>query len=257
MAEIIFFGNGPLADYARAALEPHHQIVAHIHTVNDLASVPSIKKAHPQAYGVLASFGVLIKSDILELFDPIGILNIHPSKLPFYRGASPIEAAILAGDQDFSVSIMQLVAAMDAGPVYHQITLHLPDAAKAELYQKLATAGAEWLAQNLEHLPTPRPQDNSQATFCGKLNPTMSLLAPESKTALELHNQVRAFQGYPKSRYTFFEKDCIILDTHIANSAEHSLSLQCQDGQFLVIDQLQPAGKKPMDAKSFLNGYAK
>ena len=256
MEQIIFFGNGPLAEAVLAVLRQHHQIIFHARTKDDLAQIPDLKKQHPKAHGVLASFGVIIKSDLLALFEPEGILNVHPSKLPTYRGASPIESAILDGARDFSVSIMRLVAAMDAGPIYYQATLTLPDADKAEIYQQLATKGAEWLATNLAHLPTPIPQDNAKATFCGKLDTSMSELSPATKSALELHNQVRAFQGYPKSRYQFYNKECIILKTHVATTAETPLALQCQDGQFLVIDQLQPNGKKPMDAKSFLNGYA-
>ena len=92
MTNIIFFGNGPLADTTKTLLEQHSdfQIIFHAKTKQDLEEVKKIKTANPSAFGILASFGILIKSDLLELFEPYGILNIHPSLLPAYRVASPI-----------------------------------------------------------------------------------------------------------------------------------------------------------------------
>ena len=90
MTKIIFFGNGPLADYAKAILAPKFDIIFHAREKADLETVKALKAAHPDAHGVLASFGVMIKDDVLDLFEPEGILNIHPSLLPKYRGASPI-----------------------------------------------------------------------------------------------------------------------------------------------------------------------
>ena len=85
----------------------------------------------------------------------------------------------------------------------------------------------------------------------------MSELKPETKSAEELLNEVRAFKGFPKSKHEFFGLDCIILNAHISDTEESRLNLACSDGKYLIIDEIQPAGRKPMDAKSFLNGYAK
>ena len=153
--KFIFFGNGPLAEATLNQLltAKNLELVFHAKTKEDLVEVARLKQENPEIKGILASFGVLIKSDLLELFEPEGILNLHPSLLPLYRGASPIESAILNGDQDFSVSIMKLVKAMDAGPIYYQTTVkasefssNLPE--KSEIYQKLATIGANWLIDN-------------------------------------------------------------------------------------------------------------
>lgn len=267
MAKIIFFGNGPLADYALPAFQKSHEIIFHAKTREDLAEVIKLKQSHPDAYGVLASFGVIIKSDILELFEPLGILNIHPSKLPAYRGPSPIETAILAGDEQFSVSIMKLVAAMDAGPIYYQTTIPLTDLptdstttlpfTKSALYQALATTGADWLSQNLEHLPEPILQEDEDATYTAKLDKSMSPLQPATKSAAELLREIIAFAGFPKSTYKFNNIDCIIHSAHISDSSETQLSLACADGKYLTIDTIQPAGRKIMDGKSFINGYLK
>ena len=207
-------------------------------------------------HGILASFGVLIKSPVLELFEPEGILNIHPSLLPLYRGASPIESAILNGDNDFSVSIMKLVKAMDAGPIYYQTTLKDLPLCKDEIYKILAETGAKWICDNLLNLPEPVLQNDDKATFCGKLEKSMGLLTPETDTAEKTFRKIVAFQGFPKPKYAFFGTNCIILEAHIPKQGETAvLTIPCADGGFLAVDRLQPEGRKAMDAKSFLNGY--
>ena len=257
--KIIFFGNGPLADYSKAVLEQSFDIIFHARTKEDLETVKNLKTEHPEVKGILASFGVMIKSDVLDLFEPEGILNIHPSKLPKYRGSSPIETAILNGDKDFSYSIMKLAKKMDAGPIYHQETINFPEnyPEKDEIYKTLSEASTNWLVKNLENLPTPTAQDDKNATFTAKLEKSMSHLDETKKSAETLLNEVRAFQGFPKSKHDFYGLDCIILKAHISNTAETELNLKCADGNFLIIDEIQPAGRKPMDAKSFLNGYKK
>lgn len=256
MEDVIFFGNGPLADYALETLKPHVNIIFHAKTKEDLETVKGLKAENPKAHGILASFGVMIKSDVLDLFEPEGILNIHPSLLPKYRGASPIESAILNGDKDFSVSIMKLVKAMDAGPIYYQETLKALPFCKDDIYKALAKTGAEWLVKNLTNLPEPQPQNDEEATFTVKFDKSLSRLDPEAHTADELYRQVVAYANYPKSKYDFYNKECIILEAEVSNT-ETPVSIRCKDGKFLSITKIQPAGKKPMDAKSFLNGYAK
>ncbi|MBO7718197.1 hypothetical protein J6S37_01730 [Candidatus Saccharibacteria bacterium] len=258
MEKIIFFGNGPLANYALEVLWGSFEVVFHARTREDLEKACEIKRENPEIHGVLASFGVLIPTSVLEVFEPEGILNIHPSLLPAYRGASPIESAILAGDSDFSVSVMKLVKAMDAGPIYHQETLTGLPFNKDEIYRALAEAGAKWLCDNLTNLPEPTLQDDKKATFCGKLDKSMSRLTPETDTAEQTLRKIVAFQVYPKPKYAFYGQNCIILDAHMLKSGEKAdLELPCADGQILAIDRLQPEGRKAMDAKAFLNGYRK
>lgn len=262
MNKIIFFGNGPLADYALPILASSAEIIFHARGKDDLATVAELKRQNPDAFGVLASFGVIIKSDLLDLFEPEGIINLHPSLLPKFRGASPIESAILAGDSDFSYSIMKLAKAMDAGPIYHQATLTNLPLDKTTIYRALAKAGATWIAEHLDQIPTlaPTSQDDSNATFCGKLDKSLSALQPDQYPAEQIFRQIVAYQNFPKPKYTFFGKTCIILRAHLGTTTEASsasLTISCADGNLVVIDQLQPEGKKPMNAKSFLNGYAK
>ena len=263
--KFIFFGNGPLAEATLNQLltAKNLELVFHAKTKEDLVEVARLMQENPEIKGILASFGVLIKSDLLELFEPEGILNLHPSLRPLYRGASPIESAILNGEQDFSVSIMKLVKAMDAGPIYYQTTLkasefssNLPE--KSEIYQKLAIIGANWLIEHLDSLPKPTLQDDEKATFTTKFDKTYSNLSFSEMSATEALNRIRAFQGFPKSKLQIHSHECIILKAHVeTEKSNNPLSFPCQDGNFLVIDQLQPASKKPMDAKSFINGYLK
>jgi len=256
--KIIFFGNGPLADYAKNILENHFDIIFHARKKADLETVKTIKKEHPKAHGILASFGVMIKEDILKLFEPEGILNIHPSLLPKYRGPSPIESAILNGDTEFSVSIMKLIKKMDAGPVFFQTTLKNLPLEKGRIYQSLSETGASWLVKNLKNLPTPKAQDENFATFTKKLDKSMSFLTPETDTAEKTLRKIVAFQGFPKPKFSFYGQNCIILEAHTLNQGEAAvLTLDCTDGLKIAIDRLQPEGKNPMDAKSFLNGYKK
>ena len=259
MAEkVIFFGNGPLADYALGVISDKCEVIFHARRKEDLEEVCRIKRENPEAHGVLASFGVMIKSDVLELFEPEGILNVHPSLLPLYRGASPIESAILNGDTEFSVSVMKLVKAMDAGPIYYQTTLSDLPLCKDDIYKALAETGAKWIVDNLTNLSEPVLQDDSKATYCGKLDKSMSLLTPETDTAEVTFRKIVAYQGYPKPKYSFYGIKCIILKAHILSQSETAaLSIPCADGGIIAIDRLQPEGKKPMDAKSFINGYKK
>ena len=258
MEKVIFFGNGPLAEYALAVIERECQVIFHATTREDLAEVKRLKETYPEAHGILASFGVIIPSDVLDLFEPEGVLNVHPSLLPLYRGPSPIESAILNGDTDFSVSVMKLAKEMDAGPIYYQTTLSGLPICKNEIYKALAETGAEWIASHLDNLSKPVLQDDSKATYTEKLNKSMSLLTPEKDTAEVTFRKIVAYQGFPKPKYAFFGIFSIILEAHIMEQGETAvLVLPCVDGRSLAIDRLQPEGRKPMDAKSFLNGYAR
>ena len=275
--KIIFFGNGPLAEYALAVIEQECQVIFHARHKEDLGEVCRLKRENPEAHGVLASFGVLIPAAVLEVFEPEGILNIHPSLLPLYRGASPIESAILAGDDEFGVSVMKLAPKMDAGLIYVQATLGGLPLEKDFIYRELAKVGArmavmvlktdrnadiESLGENergwLEKVLHPEAQEDSKATYCGKLTKSMGILTPETDTAETTFRKIVAFAGYPKAKYTFYGVSCIVLEAHVLKEGETAvLTIPCADGRSVVIDRLQPEGRKAMDVKAFINGYKK
>lgn len=257
-AKVIFLGNGLLAEKALAVLERECQILFRARRKEDLAEVVRLKKEHPEAKAVLASFGVMIPEEVLEAFEPEGILNIHPSPLPKYRGPSPIESAMVAGEKEFAVSIMKLVSAMDAGPVYYQESFRDLPLEKEAIYTRLAEAGAEWIVQNLANLPQPKEQEEAKATYTTKLTKEMGLLTPEKDPAELVLRKIAAFAGYPRAKYAFWGVSCTVWKAHMLKTGEEAgLTLECADGALVAIDELQPEGRKRMDAKSFLNGYKK
>ena len=211
--------------------------------------------------GVLASFGKIIPEAVIEAF-PLGILNIHPSLLPKYRGTTPIESAILNGDKETGVSVMGLIKEMDAGPIYAQEKLALRgNESKQAVYEQLAEMGAKLLIRVLKEVVEgdyePTEQDESQASFTQKLDKRAGWLRPEEFGAAELERQVRAYAGFPKSKYEFFGIACAVVRAYVGDGAGSELDLKCKDGKYLCIDQLVPAGRKVMGAADFLRGYTR
>ncbi|MDR0397896.1 MAG: methionyl-tRNA formyltransferase [Candidatus Nomurabacteria bacterium] len=210
--------------------------------------------------GVLVSYGKIVPQSIIDIF-PQGIINLHPSLLPKYRGPSPVETAILNGDKTTGVSLMKLSAEMDAGPVFAQQEVQLTDdVTKAELYNQLAELGSDML---IDHLPQivsgslqTTPQDDSKATYCQKFNKAMSKLNVVKNTTDELLRQIRAFAGFPKSKLTLLGLECTITHAHAATEPSTELDQKCSDDKYLIIDRLIPPGGKEMTAQSFLNGHS-
>lgn len=275
---IIFLGNGLLAQYALPVLARKAEIIFHARTKSDLAKVSDLKKQYPEAFAVLASFGVMIPKALLQEFEPEGILNLHPSLLPKYRGASPIESALLAGDTEFGYSIMKLAPKMDAGPIYHQESFIDLPLEKEAIYRKLAEAGAEWITRHLAEIRQLEPyvQDEAAATYTDKfIKANDSELRPADYSAEQIYRQIIAFQGFPKPKYRIFGKQCIILEASLVNLRSENISINitgvkdqiyctktrifllCEDGGAVEILRLQPEGKRAMDATSFINGYGR
>lgn len=210
--------------------------------------------------GVLVSYGKIIPQAIIDLFEP-GIINVHPSLLPKYRGPSPIESAILHGDTETGVSIMQLSAAMDAGPIYKQIFFSLKDTETApELESKLAALGAQELVTILPSIMSgslqPMSQNDALASYCKLLSKSESVLDLETLTAEQAERRVRAYIAYPKTKVTIAGHLVVITKAHLASDSSSVLDIQCSDGRFLSIDELIGPSGRAMSAKAFLNGYA-
>lgn len=212
------------------------------------------------ALGILVSYGKIIPPNIIALFTP-GIINVHPSLLPKYRGPSPIETAILNDDPATGVSIMLLTAKMDAGPVYARETSVLTGTeTKLELYDRLSRLGANLLIKILPDIFSgnlePTPQTELDATYCPLLTKDESWLKPEQKNASRLEREIRAYTGYPKSRYILYGQEVIIQEAHIAHSNDESpIILHCVENTTLAIDQLIAPSGKSVGSASFLRGY--
>lgn len=208
--------------------------------------------------GVLSSYGRIVPQSIIDLFTP-GIINVHPSLLPAYRGPSPIETAISNGDSQTGVSIMLLSAEMDAGPVFIQSPFELNgNETQPELYETLADLGSSLLIQNLPHIldgslqPTPQEGD---PTYTHLLQKTDAFADPAHQTAEEIARKVRAHLLFPKTKLTLMDQLVTITVVHTSETRTTLLDVTCKDNTYLVIDELiGPSGRR-MSGQDFLNGY--
>jgi methionyl-tRNA formyltransferase len=237
------------------------------------ASAPSVlddlRALQPDA-SVVVAFGQLLKAGFLELF-PHGSVNLHPSLLPRYRGASPIQSAIIAGDTTTGVTTFLLNEAMDAGDILLQreVEISRHDTA-GSLHDKLADEGSELLIETLDAIEagsaTPRPQDESQATITRKIKKEHSVI-DWTRTAEEIFNLTRALDPIPGCS-TFFGGDSLkvwkteLLEKYPAEGRPGEV-LKAQGSDLIVkagdfalkILELQPAGGRRMSAEEFLRGH--
>ena len=224
-----------------------------------LADIADSIKALEAPIGVLVSYGKIIPESILALFSP-GIINVHPSLLPLYRGPSPIESAIANRDNKTGVTIMQLVKAMDAGPIYMQVPYAL-DATetKPELYHTLFTLGTNLLISTLPRIASgelqPTQQAEADATYCNLLTKQDGELDLTRLTPGVAEAHIRAYLGYPKSRITIGSHTVIVTKAHGVMTQKTPLDVPCANGAFLAIDELIAPSGKTMTGESFLRGY--
>ena len=214
---------------------------------------------------VVAAFGQILKPDVLDL-PRFGCLNVHASLLPRWRGAAPINAAILHGDEETGVTIMKMDAGLDTGPMLAKRSIRLThDDTAGSVTESLSHLGADllietlpkWIAGEIQ----PQAQDDSLATYAPMLKKEEGRL-DFTHDAGELERRVRALNPWPGA---FMDFDGAILKIHRAHveagdaSAGMRLVVQGQPavgagGGILVLDEVQPAGKKSMSGKSFIAG---
>lgn len=209
--------------------------------------------------GVLVSYGRIVPKQLIDLFEP-GIINVHPSLLPKYRGPTPVESAILNGNTETGVTIMKLTAEMDAGPIYSQVTVPLIDRETTpELESQLGELGAQELSLTLpaimNGLVEPTVQDESSASYCQLLSKEDSMLDTSLLTAEQAERRVRAYIAFPKTKVTVSGHTIVITKANVVSRAETPLDLACADGQFLRVQELVGPSGRTMDAQAFLNGY--
>jgi len=214
---------------------------------------------------VLSSFGKMITPSIIDLFEG-GIVNIHPSLLPKYRGASPIEQAILNGDKTTGVSLMKLVEKMDAGPIYAQQSIKLSGEETApDLYVTLAEVGSSLLVSNLPKILSgdlkSSIQDENLVSFAPMISKQDGMI-DWSQSATSIERQIRAYRDWPSSKTSLGNVEITILNatvtaesgkSGVATTSGEDILVYCGSNA-LLIHRLKPASKREMNAKEFMLG---
>ena len=220
--------------------------------VNDDEAVERIAAAGPEAL-LLCAYGALIKEPLLSRFGPIR--NVHPSLLPRWRGAAPVERAIMAGDAETGVTIMAIGEGLDDGPVYvAEREAIAPDDTFGTLAGRLAPLSAHLLARALDEQPDPVAQPEDGVTYAEKITAADRTLDP-ARPAVELERTVRALTPHIGARV---EWDGTLLGVRRARVAAGEgeagpLALETADG-ILELLEVQPPGGRPMDAAAYLRG---
>lgn len=216
---------------------------------------------------VVVAYGKILPKEILEL-PPKGCINVHGSLLPRWRGAAPIQWAVIAGDKKTGVTTMQMAQGLDTGDMLLKYETEIGARETAgKLFDRLAKSGAELLIQTLSSLDsiTPEPQDESQSTYASMLSREIAVL-DWSKTASEIDNMVRGLNPWPVALTTLSGAPLKIYEVLpcdgkgragevLHSSPKAGLVVACGEGAVRILS-LQPSGKKRMDAEVFLLGRA-
>lgn len=218
---------------------------------------------------VVAAFGQFLSKEILEL-PKYGCINVHASLLPKYRGAAPIQYAIIKGEKESGVTIMQMDIGMDTGAMLDKVVVPIEEnTTMGELHDALREQGAALLLQVIDKIAAgtavAEPQDDAQATYATLLDRSMEHI-DWSKTAQEVHNLIRGFNPAP-STFTKLPngkslkiwgskmtgKSSAAAAGTVIETGKHSFFVACGEG-VLEITEVQPESKKRMPAQVFLNG---
>ncbi|MFO1320868.1 MAG: methionyl-tRNA formyltransferase [Burkholderiales bacterium] len=219
---------------------------------------------------IVAAYGLLLPQAVLDLF-PAGCVNIHASLLPRWRGAAPIQRAILAGDENSGVSIMQMEAGLDTGPVYVDRAIPIgPKETAGGLHDRLAALGAELIVRTLADIghgnARATPQDDSRATYAAKITRQDSVISWETR-AETIDRVIRAFNPVPGASTSVRGEAVKVWAADltparserapgtVVESGADGILVTCGEGTTLRIRELQRAGGKRLTAREFLQGF--
>jgi methionyl-tRNA formyltransferase len=250
-----------------AALEAELPVIQPT-TLKDEAVFAELKAFAPELI-VVAAYGKLLPNSILEL-PKYGCINVHSSLLPKYRGAAPINWAMVNGEKETGVTIMYMAQALDAGDIISQrVTPIEPEENAEELYTRLAELGAELLSETVVSIAngtaTRIPQDDSQHTYAPMLSRELSPI-DWSRPAQSIHDQIRGLVSWPATTFELegktFKAYASVLAGETSKEAgtllgsnKQGILYACGDGKVLCITELQAPGKKRMKAADFLRGH--
>ena len=216
---------------------------------------------------IVVAYGKILPKAVLEL-TPYGCINVHGSLLPRYRGAAPVQWAVLNGDAESGVTTMQLDEGVDTGDILLMSRRTLNDTVTGgELFDLLAADGAALLSRTLEELqagslrPTPQPVEG--ACYASMLNKSMCPL-DWSRSAAELHNQVRGMNPWPVATCRMDGKGVKVYVSRVGDATDAPagavvstapLSVACGDGRVLELLEIQAEGSRRMAAEDYLRGH--
>jgi methionyl-tRNA formyltransferase len=219
--------------------------------------------------GVVAAYGRILAGSLLSI-PRLGMINVHASLLPRWRGAAPVHRAVIAGDVETGVTIMQVVQALDAGPMLARLPIPIaPDDTSDLLEKRIAQLGAELLLETVNAIAraplTATPQDESAATYAPKLERHESSL-DWNQPAQVLHNLIRGLQPWPVAAAVLQGRRVMMRRSHPAPEEAHTtipgtilrvtteaLVVAASSGTIHLFD-LQPEGRPPMTIRDYLNG---
>ena len=249
---------GPVKQYAEAQGIPVLQPVS----LRDEAAVAELKALQPDVL-IVAAYGLILPQNVLDV-PTHGCLNVHASVLPRWRGAAPIQAAILAGDETTGISLMSMTAGLDCGPVYKVETTRIGATETAEeLHDRLALLGGRALVEHLDDILAGHvaavEQDESLATYAPKIV-TNDARIDWSVAAAELERRVRAYNPFPGA--FFFAGEARIKvwrASAVEGDAAPGSVIECSRDRIVIgcgagalrLDELQLAGKRRVPASEF------
>jgi len=220
--------------------------------------------------GVVAAYGKILTDAVLAA-PRLGLINVHASLLPKYRGAAPVHRAIIAGETETGVTIMRVVKALDAGPMLAKATRPIePDETSEVVERDLARLGSTLLASAIDGVSENRiqetPQDDTLATYAHRLTKADGVI-DWSASARDVHNRIRGLHPWPHA-YTFLKgRRCILLRSSVISSDEaapdsgtiieahgDSLIVAAGEGRLRILE-MQAEGRRPMTAREFLAGH--
>ena len=257
-----------MSDVKRLAMEAGIAVEQPVSLRSD-AAVETLRRVDAQVM-VVAAYGLILPPAVLGLY-PHGCINIHASLLPRWRGAAPIQRAILAGDARTGVCIMQMEAGLDTGPVLRSESLKIaPDETAGTLHDRLTELGSRLVLEVLRDLavgPVPAvPQDDAAATYAAKIVRSEAAL-DFSRAAAALDRQVRAFNPYPGASTTLGgetikiwraqprESVAMVAPGTVVAASHDGVDVACGAGTMLRLMELQRPGGRRLSAAAFLQGF--
>lgn len=237
--------------------------------LTDSAFAAALRAWRPDI-GVVAAYGRLIPDDILAL-PRLGMINVHASLLPKYRGAAPIQRAIIDGEAVTGITIMRVETLLDAGAMLGKVTRSIgPDETSDVVERDLAQRGADLLLEVLEQVAAGTAQEERQdfmlATFAPRLTKEEGAI-DWSLPAAFIHNRVRGLHPWPHASTHLEGARIILLKTRvdagrtdaspgtIVELSTDAIHVAAGHGERLAIERLQPEGRRPMSARDFIAGH--